>query len=130
MWTLVKTDEYERRHKRFEKKRPRELAAVLDNLDTFFTALKAGAKPQQIRLGCIHAEPHGVLALDQKGGGKNLAQTRLYIYPDSDSEVVYVITLGGKDTQAEDIKLCGEFVEQLRKKTPHTPEQPREVDEP
>jgi len=82
MWTLAKTDEYERRHKRFEKKRPRELAAVLDN-DTFFTALQGGAKPQQIRMGCIHAEPHGVLAIDQKGGGKNLAQTRLLHLPRS-----------------------------------------------
>ena len=130
MWTLVNTDEYERRHKRFEKKRPRELAAVLDNLDTFFTALKAGAKPQQIRMGCIHAEPHGVLALDQKGGGKNLAQTRLYIYPDADGEIVYVITLGGKDTQAEDIKTCGEFVEQLRKKKTQSPEPKKEPDTP
>lgn len=128
MWTLAKTDEYERRHKRFEKKRPRELAAVLDNLDTFFTALQGGAKPQQIRMGCIHAEPHGVLALDQKGGGKNLAQTRLYIYPDPDAEIVHVITLGGKDTQAEDIKLCSEFVEQLRKNKAPSPEPRKEPD--
>jgi len=128
MWSLVKTDEYERRHKRFEKKRPKELAAVLDNLDTVFTALKAGAKPQQIHMGCIHAEPHGMLALDQKGGGKNLAQTRLYIYPDPDSEIVYVITVGAKDTQPEDIKLCAEYVEQLRKKKTQTPEPRKEPD--
>jgi hypothetical protein len=114
-WILVKTDEYEKRHKRLEKKRPRELEAVLDNLDTFFTALNAGAKPQQIHMGCIHPEPHGVLALDQKGGGKNLAQTRLYIYPDTETEIVYVITLGDKGTQANDIQLSSEFVAQLRR---------------
>jgi hypothetical protein len=128
MWTIAKTDEFERRHKWFEKKRPKELAAVLDNLDTFFTALKAGAKPQQIHLGCIHVEPHGVLALDQKGGGKNLAQTRLYVYPDTDREVVTVITVGGKDTQSEDIKLCREFVEQLRKRKTPKPESTKEPD--
>lgn len=129
MWKIVKTDEFEKRHRWFEKKRPRELAAVLDNLDTFFTALTAGAKPQQIRLGCIHVEPHGVLALDQKGGGKNLAQTRLYIYPDVDREVVTVITVGGKDTQPEDIKLCGEFVEQLRQSKTQ-PSQPGKEPDP
>jgi hypothetical protein len=115
MWSLVKTDEYAKRHKRFEKKRPRELAAVLDNLDTFLTTLNAGAKPHQVHMGCIHPEPHGVLALDQKGGGKNLAQTRLYIYPDPEEQVILVITLGDKDTQSDDIELCSEFISQFRR---------------
>lgn len=83
-------------------------------MDTYLAALKAGAKPQQIHMGCIHVEPRGVLALDQKGGGKNLAQTRLYLYPDPENETIFLITLGGKDTQPDDLQLCGEFVAKLR----------------
>jgi hypothetical protein len=114
MWTLEPTEEYGRRHKRYSKDHPRELTAVLDNLDTFLGALKAGAKVQHARFGFIHVEQHGVLAIDQKGGGKSLAQTRLYVYPDADTETLYILTLGDKRSQHQDIKTCNNFVAALK----------------
>lgn len=39
MWKLQATELYERRHKRFQKDNPRELQAVLDNLDTYVNHL-------------------------------------------------------------------------------------------
>jgi hypothetical protein len=116
MWKLELTDEYERRHKRYAKNHPRELQAVLDNLDTYFKSLEAGVNPLQIKHGFLHNEPLGVVAIDQKGGGKNLAQTRLYVYPDTETEVLHVITLGDKRSQKkEDIPTCRVFVNSLRK---------------
>ena len=100
------------------KKRPRETKAVHDNLDTFFNALIAGAKPQQIKAGFIHPEPCGVLAFDQKGGGPNLAQTRLYVYPNATTEILHLITLGDKNSQRDDIQNCKAFVAELRKGDP------------
>lgn len=117
MWKIEITDDYKRSHKWFEKKRPRELKAVLDNLDTFHKALTDGLMPQQIKMGCIHPEPHGVLAIDQKGGGKSLSQTRLYIYPDIDTKILHIITLGDKGSQQKDIGLCNDFVARLRSET-------------
>lgn len=117
MWTLQPTDEYQRRHKRYEKKHRRELQAVSDNLDTFLQSLNEGAKPHPLRFGFLHAEPHGVVAIDQKGGGANLAQTRLYVFPDEHQEVLHVLTLGDKRTQSEDIKYCSSFVLALRAQT-------------
>jgi len=76
MWALASEDEWDRRLKRFEKKRPRELAAALDNLDTFHKTLNNGVKSREAKFGFIHPEPLGVLAIDQKGGGPNLAQIR------------------------------------------------------
>src|SRR4051812_24411137 len=113
-WELVSTDEYERRHKRYVKDHPRELKAVLGNLDTYFESLKAGVKPLQIKHGFMHNEPLGVVAIDQKGGGKSLAQTRLYVYPDAESQKLFVLTLGDKRSQKADIELCRTFVETLR----------------
>ena len=49
MWKLVPRDEYERRVKRYQKDHPRELQAVLDNLNMYFQALLGGVKPLQIR---------------------------------------------------------------------------------
>lgn len=123
MWKLVPTADYERRHKRYAKDHPRELQAVLDNLDTYFRSLEAGINPLQIKHGFMHSEPLGVVAIDQKGGGKNLAQTRLYVYPDSDTETLHVITLGDKRSQKHDIDACRSFVNDLRKERQDTDEE-------
>lgn len=116
MWTLVKTEEYARRHKRYEKDHPRELQAVLDNLDTYSLTLASGVKPLQIQHGFLHREPQGVVAIDQKGGGKNLTQTRLYVYPDTDTETLYLVTLGDKRSQKTNLDHCRAIVAALRER--------------
>ncbi len=63
----------------------------------------------------MHSESHGVWAIDQKGGGKNLAETRLYIYPDSHVKILHLITFGDKSSQPEDVHFCTEYVEALLK---------------
>ena len=123
MWTLAPTGEYQRRHKRDVKDHPRELQAVLDNLDTYFKSLEAGVKPLQIKHGFMHNEPLGVVAIDQKGGGKNLAQTRLYLYPETETGLLHVITLGDKHSQKDDIATCRTFVTELRKGRQDTDEE-------
>jgi hypothetical protein len=123
MWKLAPTDEYQRRHKRYVKDNPRELQAVLDNLDTYFKSLEAGVKPLQISHGFMHNEPLGVVAIDQKGGGKSLAQTRLYVYPEPETETLFVITLGDKRSQKADIATCRDFVTELRKERQNTDEE-------
>jgi hypothetical protein len=123
MWKLQPMEEYGRRHKRYEKDHPRELQAVLDNLDTYFRSLEAGVKPLQIKHGFMHHEPLGVVAIDQKGGGKNLAQTRLYVYPEPETETLHVIALGDKRSQKADLGTCRAFVSELRNDEQDTDEQ-------
>src|SRR5438046_2697843 len=99
MYTLEPSDDYVRRHKRFDKKRHDELIAVLENLDTFKKGLDSGLKLEQVRmLGFVRPEPHGVLAITQKGHGANLAQTRLYVHVETSAiaHVIHLITLGDK----------------------------------
>jgi hypothetical protein len=113
---LEPTEEYEARSRQYEKKHPREFTAVQVNQATYLAALQAGANPLQIKFGFVHVETHGVIAVDQKRGGGKLAQTRLYLYPDTEDQVLYQITLGDKNTQPQDIQLCSWFVAQLRKR--------------
>lgn len=116
MWTFASTPEYTRRHRRYIKDNPRELNAVLANLDTYFATLNVGTKPSQIKHGFIHPETCGVIAIDQRGGKGKLAQTRLYIYPDVDTKTLYLITLGDKrDQKTSDIPTCRQFMKELRK---------------
>jgi len=113
MWTVRQTtDEYERRRKRYAKNRERELAAVDQNLAIYLAALNAGTMPMQVATmhSWVRTEPQGVFAIDQrtKGGEKNLAQTRLYVYPDTVSKILHLLTIGGKDSQSDDIQFCRE----------------------
>src|SRR5262245_11285211 len=80
MWNLAPDAEYTQRYKWFEKKRKRELTAVHGNLSRFQEALNTGAPLRQVNAGYIHREPHGIIAIDQKGGGNSLRQARLYVF--------------------------------------------------
>lgn len=108
MWSLEKTDEFDRRYKWFAKKRPRELNAMLDNLDTLQTAINEhGLNPAEAwKMGFVHTEQAGVLAIDQKGGsgGVRLSQARLYVVFRKGPKVIHLLTIGGKDTQSADVE--------------------------
>lgn len=94
----------EARFERFKKKHPEETKAVLNNLDTYMATLNAGTNPMNVKAGFIHHEPDGIKAIDQRGGKGGLMQTRLYIYPDINTKIVHVISVGDKTDQNSDIQ--------------------------
>ena len=110
MWQIESTPQFDKDRKWYEKKRPAELAAVLHNLKRYVLQLNAAPNPKAFTAGFMHHEPHGVVALDQKGGGANLQETRLYVYPNEERKVLFIITVGNKDEQQSDIQFCSEFV--------------------
>lgn len=114
MWTFEPTTTWERDHKHYAKKRPRELAAVLRNLERYEALLKASPNSKCVQAGYIHTEQAGVLAIDQKGGGASLQETRMYIYADDERKIVYLLAIGGKDAQHSDVEYCRQFVKSLK----------------
>lgn len=110
MWQIEATQQMDKDRKWYEKKRPAELAAVLHNLKRYVLQLNAAPNSKAFMAGYMHHEPHGVVAIDQKGGGSNLQETRLYIFPNEERKMLYIITIGNKDEQASDIQFCSEFV--------------------
>jgi len=115
-WIIEATDVYIRAYKHYEKKHPKELMAVLDNLDRYFKIISHGTHPQFVVLGCVHDEGKGIRAIDQRGGGGKgkLGQTRLYVYPDVNEKRLYLITIGDKNSQKNDIKTSAGFVIKLK----------------
>jgi hypothetical protein len=99
------------------KKHPNETIAMMNNLDTYVRALKAGVKPVMIQAGFIHKEPHGVIAIDQKGTHGSPRQTRLYVYAFEEKNTLYLITIGDKNSQKRDVEDCRNFMKSLRKET-------------
>jgi len=114
MWEQSPTDTFRKALRKWPKKHKRELGAMLANLETVLAALQKGAKIEHIDFGFIHREPAGVLAIDQKGGGAGLKQTRLYVYPHKPNSTLYLITIGDKKSQEDDIAYARAFVEGVR----------------
>ncbi len=116
-WQIEPTDQFTADKAWYAKKHPRELEAVVNNVARYMSQLKQAKNALCVQAGYLHPEPHGVVALDQKGGGAALQETRLYVYPDGEKRILYLITIGNKNTQQDDIKLASRFVESL--KIPH-----------
>ena len=97
--------------KRYAKKRPAELTAVQRNLQRYLDLLNAAPNSKAVQAGFLHREPAGVIAVDQKGGGANLAETRLYTLADDSAKVLHLIVIGDKGSQANDIQISREFAQ-------------------
>ena len=116
MWQIEPTTQWQRDVRFYEKKHPNELAAVLRNLERFVNQLQLARNSRSVAAGYLHQEPLGIVAIDQKGGGGNLQETRLYVFADDETQLIHLITIGNKNTQPSDIALSKDFVERLRQK--------------
>ena len=110
MWEPSPTTQWEKDKKFYDKKHPRELAAVTNNLIRFLSLLNCSKNAKCATAGYAHPEPHGIVALDQKAGGPNLQETRMYVFPNEAEQVLYLITIGNKNTQHDDIQFSKRFV--------------------
>ena len=117
LWCVEPTDQYNRDLKYYSKKHPEELIAVTDNLDTYLKLLNGCDNPVHISVGFLHHEPDGMKAIDQKGSKsrQKLQQTRLYTYAYADKNVLYLLGIGGKTSQNEDIQKCRKYIKWIRK---------------
>ncbi len=113
-WTIVGTEAYERRAKWYSKKRRAESIAVLADLDVLVGSLRSGKPPKPFVHGFLHAEPAGIIAIDQTGAGRKLAATRLYLYPDLPTDTLYLLTTGDKPSQSGDIQDCKRLLAQIK----------------
>jgi len=115
MWEIETTHRWEKDHKHYEKKRPDELAAVTNNLHRYLKILEVSKNSKCVQAGYLHPEPGGVVAIDQKAGGGNLQETRLYTYADDETRILYLLTIGDKAAQDSDIEYCKSAVNELRR---------------
>ncbi|MEY3528984.1 MAG: hypothetical protein RLZ70_52 [Verrucomicrobiota bacterium] len=114
MWKLQPAPSFERAKKRYEKKRPGELAAVLRNLGRLLERLNELPDCRAAHFGFLHTEPHGVWAIDQHGPSKvRLQETRLYVFPSGRDMTLHIITVGNKNSQASDVQVAAAFVATL-----------------
>ncbi len=114
MWRFLITSCFERAKRRYDKKRPDELAAVLRNLDRLREQLDALPHCRAAQAGFLHHEPAGIWAIDQKGPSRTkLQETRLYVFPVDADRTLHIITIGNKKSQAADLRTAIDHVRSL-----------------
>jgi len=90
------------RFKKFAGKHAREYASLFANLDKIMGLLAAGQKPGSFQVGFFRSEREGVYRIGQTGV-PSAKESRLYVYPDEQNRIMYVLNIGTKEGQAEDI---------------------------
>jgi hypothetical protein len=116
-WKPVPCEDYEKAKKDFVKKWRPEMLAVANNLQTLMQTLDRGVKPEQLKsLPFVHGEyPIGILSIDESGHEKKSKPKaiRLYVFPCESKQLLYVMLIGDKSEQHDDVKLCKAFVSKI-----------------
>jgi hypothetical protein len=114
-WKIERSDFFESRFKRFQKKHENEAKSVMVNLQTYLTSLSVSKHSLTVKHGFLHNEPDGIKAVDQRGGEGNLMETRVYVYPEDETQTLHVMSIGTKQDQNSDIQECRDYVASIKK---------------
>lgn len=125
MWEIVPFDGFAHQFKKFSRKHEDEASAAMSNLQTYVDLLNVtGNVLLANQESFVHSEPDGMVAIDQRGTkierkrGK-LKATRLYVYAALINTTVYLLGIGDKDAQRQDIETCRKKVRQINGELSH-----------
>ncbi len=125
MWGIEKYTGFDNQYKKFIKKHENEASAALNNLETYHAVLQETNNIQLAKqLPFVHSEPDGMVAIDQRGAKKDqdkktgkLKATRLYVYATVINQTVYLLGIGDKDSQKQDIETCRKKARQIKRRS-------------
>ncbi len=114
-WNTIIHSIYDRSSKKMFKKHNAEMRNIAENFIDYSGFIQSTDNPVlALKKVYVHKEQKGMMAIDQKGTGKNLAQLRLYVYPDTDKKEIHVLKVNTKPTksqQGQDITECLKLLE-------------------
>jgi hypothetical protein len=99
--------------KRFAKRHERENESLFANLEKIMVLLRSDNKIGSFQVGFFRSEGDGLYRIGQTGvpGAK---ESRLYVWPDQGRRIVYVLGIGIKETQQEDLSECKSALKLIR----------------
>ncbi|AKJ65242.1 hypothetical protein L21SP4_02008 [Kiritimatiella glycovorans] len=92
---------------------PSEYAACFTNLDVLLQVLGTGRRIGAFELGFFRSEGDGLYRIGQTGVRAS-KESRLYIYPDEENRIVYILRIGTKETQQNDINEAKKTIGRIR----------------
>ncbi len=115
MWSYGAEHFDKNRLKRYTKKHAAEVASCMVNLQRAIDLLNEGLTIEEIcRLSYFGSEGEDVYRIGQSAV-KQAKETRLYIYVRIEGERFELLTIGGKETQRNDINACKAIVGSWKK---------------
>ena len=114
MWSYGAEHFDKNRLKKYSKKHAEEVASCMVNLNRAIGFLDEGLTIEEIcRLSFFGSEGEDVYRIAQSGV-RHAKETRLYIYVRIAGERIELLTIGGKKTQQDAIKVCKKMVKKLK----------------
>lgn len=87
---------------KFQKRYGEEFVALFNNLHKVIGLLNDGHKIGGFRVNFFRSEGDGVFRVGQTAVG-NAQESRLYVYPDKENSVMFILGIGTKDEQQRDL---------------------------
>ena len=120
-----------KRAKKFQKSNHAEFQQVMVNFNTYHVTLKNGSTPLKAfdGLDFVRNEGEGLYAIDQTPLRKGHLALRLYVYPCEYASTIYVLQIGTKSQQNDDINECHRIVRKLKDSVAESKAQAKKNDE-
>jgi putative component of toxin-antitoxin plasmid stabilization module len=99
--------------RKVSKNHPEEYASCFGNLEKILAILRNGNKVGGFKVGFFRSEGDGLYRIGQSGV-KDSKEVRLYVYPDQESEIIYILAMGTKESQQADIKESKKKIKKLK----------------
>ena len=103
MWDKNHDHASRSKFKKYGNKHRKEYLSCFANLDMFIGFLNMEIKPSLATFGFMHHEGGGLYAIAQTKV-RSPKETRLYIYCNETTETVFILGIGDKDSQRNDIR--------------------------
>jgi len=113
-WSIENKYAVANKFKKFDCSCPREYASLFNNLDRLVRHLNGGAKIGSFQIGFFRSEGRGVYRVGQSAVAY-AKESRLYVFPHLDSMTIYLLTIGSKDSQAQDINEAHAIADRIEK---------------
>jgi hypothetical protein len=104
------------RFKKFAANHRREYESCFSNLNKLLELLNAGHPVARLvnNPSFFRSEREGLYRIGQSGV-KDAKESRLYIYPDEKSEMIYILDIGTKETQRTDIPAAKKVIKHIKR---------------
>ena len=113
-WALDATHASKNQFAKFNKNHPDEYSSLFANLAKIQGLLRGGHKVGGFHVNFFRSEGDGVYRIGQTGVPGAL-ESRLYVYPDTASQILHVLEIGEKSGQQADIKSAKKKVQEIQK---------------
>lgn len=113
-WRINTDNASNTKFERINKKWPDEYDACFGNLEKIKSLLDNGNKIGAFKVGFFRSEGGGVYRIGPTAV-EDPAEIRLYVYPDQEGQVMYVLAMGTKKSQPDDIAIAKKLVEDIRR---------------